>query len=181
VYSQSLDYISFKDYIERIIDEEGINGFGLKVFKFIYRRRQIFLNQLSSVWLLFTPSEEFKRVRASDMAARIHLYNHNVTLAFGSLVSPYQFKCAESKLVFQTNYQSAWNLFFAKYDSCITINMDNTAFKIKHDHIDKHRGVIIDIKSDFNFVVHVCLNGNLKEYETQKGENGMLSRVEKKC
>ena len=83
--------------------EVETNGFGLVIFKHLYHRtRQIYVNRLSSVWLLLNPSEELKISRDYKIPARIPLRRDTVTVAFGSLISPYQFKCAESRFSHQT-------------------------------------------------------------------------------
>jgi hypothetical protein len=161
-------------------DQEEINGFGLKIFKKIYRRsRAFYLNQFSSIWLLLNPSEELKKSRNDQINNSISLKNHYVTLAFGSLISSSRFKCAEPKFLFQTNNRSIWKIFFAKYNSYIAINMEHLRFNLKREHIDSHRGVIINIQSIFNIIVHICLRGNLDEYVLQNQGNGMLPLVKK--
>jgi hypothetical protein len=154
-------------------DQGELNGFGLKIYKHTYLiATQISFNQLSSVWLLFNPSQELKMSRNDQIDNRIPLENHNVTLAFGSLISPYQFKCADLKFLFIKNYRSKWSIFFAKHNSFVSINMENSRFNLKRDHIDSNRGVIIDVKSGFSIIVHICLRGNLDEYTLQNREHG---------
>ena len=161
-------------------DQQEINGFGLKIFKKAYRRITTFyLDRLSSKWLLLNPSEQLKTYRDCQIYKTILLKSHDVTLAFGSLVSPYHFKCADPKFFFQTNGNSPWNIFFAKRNSNISINIERVRYTLKREHIDIHRGVIIDVKSPCNFTIHVCLKGNLDEYASQNYRNGMLPVVEK--
>ncbi len=177
--TKSLDGISYEN-TNASTDQEEINSFGLKIFKQIYPRdRKFDLSQFSSIWLFLNPSEELKRSRNDKLDDRISLKNHDVTLAFGSLVSPYHFKCAQLEFLFTTNTQSNWKIFFAKHNSFIGITVENARFHLKQEHIDNNRGVIIDVKSIFNIVVHICLRGNLDEYTLQSGGNGILALVEK--
>ncbi len=156
-------------------DEKEVNGFGLIVFKRIYpRTKRIYFNQLLSRWLLFKPSEQLKTSRDNRVDDKILLKNHYVILAFGSLISPYQFKCAEERSYFETNQFSKQNIFFAKRNSSISINIEHLRFQLKREHIDNHRGVIIDVKSIRHIILHVCLKGNIDEYVWQNRENGIL-------
>ena len=158
-----------------LADENEVNGFGLKVFKAIYSHTtRIYFNQLLSTWLLFKPSEQLKTFRDNQVDAKILLQNHNVTLAFGSLISPYEFKCAEERSCIQTNQFSKQNIFFAKRNSSISINIGCLRFQLKREHIDNHRGVIIDVKSIRHIIIYVCLKGNIDEYVWQSRENSML-------
>ncbi len=161
-------------------DEEEINGFGLKVFKHTYPRpTRLNLNQFTTNWLLFHPSEELKQSR-NDQRDLISLENHDITLAFGSLTSPYRFKCADQKFLFQTNNRSICKLVFEKHNSFLAINIGRVRFTLKRDHIDSHRGVIIESQSIYNIIVHVCLRGNLDEYELRNRGNGMRLLFTKK-
>jgi len=171
VCTKSLNNTSFGNTNRSTHQEEIINGFGLKIYKQKYVRPTTFyLNQISSNWLLFNPSAKMKKFRNDQIDNSVQLRNHDVILAFGSLISPYRFKCANSKFI----YRSSSNLFFAKYHSCMSITMGSLRFTLRHDHIDSHRGIIINIISMSNVVIHITLRGNVEEYESQNRENGML-------
>jgi hypothetical protein len=114
-------------------------------------------------------------LRDNQKPARIPLGQDNDTVTFGSLISPYQFKFAESGL-----FYNARNIYFANYNSFMAINMHNSRFTLKRDHIDIHHGVVIDVKSSSNFIVYVCLRGNVDEYALQNQANGMLPVFGKK-
>jgi hypothetical protein len=157
------------------VEQEETNGFGLKIFKHTFSTELRFcLNQFSPIWLLFNASEELMASRNYQIDARVSLKNHTVTLHFGSLISPYQFKRAESKFCVQTYPYSSSSLFFAKCHSSISINIDNLRFQLKREHIDNHRGVIINGQSIRQFTISVCLKGNIDEYLCQNPEDGML-------
>jgi hypothetical protein len=158
------------------VEQEEINGFGLKIFKQTYPRKLKFcLNQFSSTWLLFNASERLKTSRNGQINASIPLKNHTVALAFGSLISPSQFKRAQSKWSVQTNPHSSSSVFFAKRHSSISINIHHSRFQLKREHIDNHRGVIINGVSTSHFIIYICLKGNIDEYTIQNQENGMLT------
>jgi hypothetical protein len=55
-------------------------------------------------------------------------------------------------------------MFFSKRNSFLGVDNGVSQFKMKRDHIDRTRGVIIDIQSANNIIVHVSLRGNLDEY-----------------
>jgi len=163
-----------------VVDVET-NGFGLIIFKKIYRQtKQFYFNQLSSFWLLLNPSEELKMSRNNQIPARIPLGKDTITVAFGSLISPYQFKCIESRFFHQTHQYSTRSIFFAKRKSFVAININDSQFKLKREHIDIQRGVVIDIKSPCNFIVYVCLRGNVDEYALPNRAKGMLPVFSKK-
>ncbi|CAF3700922.1 unnamed protein product [Rotaria sordida] len=100
-------------------NQNEINGFGLTIFKEIYyTTKKINITQLSSVWCLLNPSERLKTFRNDKNYDQILLQqDQNVTLAFGSLISSSQFKCAASKFCFTKGPNSIWNLYFANYHS----------------------------------------------------------------
>ncbi|CAF0817509.1 unnamed protein product [Rotaria sordida] len=155
-------------------NQNEINGFGLTIFKEIYyTTKKININQLSSVWCLLNPSERLKTFRNDKNYDQILLQqDQNVTLAFGSLISSSQFKCAASKFCFTKGPNSIWNLYFAKYNSFLSINTEFIKFQLKRDHIDIHRGVIISARSSHDFIMHVCLRGNLEEYTSKNRQFG---------
>ncbi len=168
---QSFNGMSSGNTLRSTDREEILNDFGLKTYKRMYPRPVIFdLNHLSSNWLLFNPSKQWKKFPNDQIDNSIPLRNHDVTLVFGSLISPYRFKCAESKFIYQMNSK----LFFAKHHSYMSIIMGNSRFTLRRDHVDSHRGIIINIKSMSNIVVYICLRGNLEEYELQHRKNGMI-------
>lgn len=148
-----------------------INGFGLRIIKHIFPRPKAFyLHKFSTIWLLFNPCEQLKMSNNDT----IPLNNHQVTLAFGSLISPYHFKCAESKFLFKTNSRSMCKLFFAKNNSRVDIIIGYTRFSLKREHIDNHRGVIVEVKSIYNIIVHICLLSNLDEYTWKNGMSSVI-------
>jgi len=158
------------------IVEKEMNGFGLIISRTVYHQNMtIHLNQLSSRWLLLDPSAKLKMSKYNQKPPRISLGQDNDTVAFGSLISPYQFKCAESGL-----FYNARNIYFANYNSFMAVNIDDSQFKLKPDHIDIKRGVVIDTKSPSNFTVYVCLRGNVDEYALPNRANGMLPVSSKK-
>jgi hypothetical protein len=149
--------------------EKEMNGFGLIISRMIFdQNMRIDLNRLSSLWLLLDPSAKLKMSRDNQKPVRIPLGQDNDTVTFGSLISPYQFKCAESGL-----FYNARNIYFANYNSFMAVNIDDSQLKLKRDHIDIQRGVVIDIKSPCNFIVYVCLRGNVDEYALPNRDNGM--------
>ncbi|UJR10507.1 hypothetical protein I4U23_014710 [Adineta vaga] len=153
---------------EDLVERKTLNGFGLYVFKKTYRQpRHKSTKQLSSVWLLFNPCAELKNCRNNKRYDRIVFEQYTVTLVFGALTLPYVFQCAGPKFLYKKHRHSTWNIYFARHDSFITINMNNMVFKLKHDHIDMNRGVIIDTTTTSDFTLYVCLKNNLDEYISQ--------------
>ncbi|CAM4931896.1 unnamed protein product [Rotaria socialis] len=153
------------------VDQKEVNRFGLTIFKQIYwTDMQVYLHPVSSYWCLLNPSEGLKRSRKDERYDHIQLQDHNIILAFGSLISPQQFKCVATKFQFEKQSNSDGSLYFAKYNSFISIHIEHVKFQLKRDHIDNHRGVIIDVKSSSHFIMHICLKGNLEEYACQDEE-----------
>lgn len=147
----------------------------MKIFKRIFAKRvNVPLASLSSTWLLFQPSEQMKHFRQSEINGPLFLNKHNVVLAFGSLLSPQEFKCASQGCMYKTNYNVRCQLFFGKYHTCISINMGHLRFTLKADLIDNQRGVVIHVKSTTEIVMHVCLRGNLEEYALRQHNGGTL-------
>lgn len=147
----------------------------MKIFKKIYSDPvKVSLTSLSSTWLLFQPSEQAKHFREGETNRSLFLNKQNVVLAFGSLVSPQQFKCASEECMYKTNYNVRCQLFFGKYHTCISINMGHLRFTLKADQIDNQRGVVIHVKCITEIVMHVCLRGNLEEYALRQHNGGTL-------
>ena len=147
----------------------------MKIFKKIYLTPvRLSLDGLSSTWLLFQPCEQMKNFRQIEMNSSLLLNKQNVVLAFGSLVSSQEFKCAYRECMYKTNKYIQCQLFFAKYHTYMSINMGNLRFTLKSDHVDNQRGVVIHVKSKFEIVIHVCLRGNLEEYALQQHNGGTL-------
>lgn len=146
------------------------NSFGLNIIKkTYYNPTALYFNQLSTSWLLFNPCERLKMSRDIQDDSKIPFHNHRITLAFGALISPYQFKCAGSQFLYRGIDGSLCKLFFARNNSHLDVNIGYSRFSLKREHIDYHRGVIIEYKPNFNIIVHICLRGNLDEYILQDG------------
>ena len=62
-------------------------------------------------------------------------------------------------------------MVFSKYNSFLAFDTGISQFKMRGDHIDRTRGIIVDIQSKEHIIVIVCLQGNLDEYES----GGMLT------
>lgn len=150
-------------------DQTEINGFGLNSVKKIFSKGgKIFLNQYSKQWLRVLPTTQLEKIRNIQINESIYLQNHRVSLSFGALLSPYQFKCAHSTV----HSRFRCSLFFAKYHAQLSINVDFLRFTLKREHIDNRRGVVIDIRDTSHIIVYVCLRGNLEEYDLYDQQNG---------
>ena len=155
------------EYPDPTMEGEEVNGFGLTVIKMRYSApSQIYRNPAISQWLMFSPGDRWRHSRSGEKNDIILLNLHCVTLAFGALISPHQFKCAGREFYKVTNLHSRWKLVFFRHNSFLGVDNGVSQFKMKRDHIDHTRGVIIDIQSTTSIIVHVSLRGNLDEYKS---------------
>jgi hypothetical protein len=156
--------------------DEELNGFGLLVNRQRFvESRWINLHQLTSFWLLFTPTKDLKRCRAENRYDKLRFEQHDVTLAFGAFISSHRFKCAASEYLFQSHDSTPWTVLFARWNAFVTIGTDCSEFTIKPDHIDVGRGMIIDASSNNRISIYISLRGSVDHYIVSKRGKGKLS------
>jgi hypothetical protein len=156
--------------------DEELNGFGLLLIRQRFVGCQwVNMHQLTSCWLLFTPAEDFSHCRSKDRYDKLRFEQHDVTLAFGALISSNRFKCAASEYLFQSHDTTPWTVFFARWDAFVTIGTGRSEFTIKPEHIDVGRGMVIDVSSNDRISIYISLRGSVDHYTLPEKRKGKLS------